>query len=315
MNCQKEYHNSSILPTGLEELDKIYELSSFNHNHKKGAKIIRYFNGETDFGTQEMVDIFTEKTRYVDVFIFDNDQLKEFVLSNIPNAHSKKNLLGWIETPLKRFVHHNQGKIKRSIISLGRFLCSYPRDRLNLPHIQFFPVSKIRWIDKLRGRKSAYSLAGGLSSLSKLYRERCSFYKWEAKNAFGLSHMYDIFSNSINDYKKHKDFYFSLFGQTMPHNVCSTHETYYQFCNNVNKDICYMMNGIIPLISHTEHNVYKEMADKKMVILIKNPEDISAVLKMSDKEIQEYRDNIYANRDLYTFDHVGEMIINQLDEA
>ena len=74
------------------------------------------------------------------------------------------------------------------------------------------------------------------------------------------------------------------------------------------------MNGIIPLISHTEHNVYKEMVNKKMAILIKKTEDILNVLNMSNEEIQEYRDNIYKNRDLFTFDHVGEMIIKELED-
>ena len=90
------------------------------------------------------------------------------------------------------------------------------------------------------------------------------------------------------------------------------YRSYYAFINNPSKDIGYLMNGIIPLISHAEHNVYKEMLKNKMAILIKTPEDINKVLNMSNEEIQEYRDNIYKNRALFTFDHVGEMILNEL---
>jgi len=75
-----------------------------------------------------------------------------------------------------------------------------------------------------------------------------------------------------------------------------------------------MMYGIIPLISHQEHDLYREMIKRKMAILIKKPEDIAAVLKMSDAEIQSYRNNIYENRDLFTFDHVGEMLCGLLDK-
>ena len=178
--------------------------------------------------------------------------------------------------------------------------------------MRIFPRKKLKFLDKLRGRKQRYQLAGAVDNLETLYQDRKLFYKWEASCAFGLSHMYDTFSGAVADYHKHKDFYFSLFGQNMPHNSGARYEAYYPFCNNVNKDLSYLMNGIIPLISHTEHNVYKEMVKRKMAILIKKPEDVSAALKLSDQEIQTYRDNIYKNRVLFTFDHVGEMLLNLL---
>ncbi len=88
---------------------------------------------------------------------------------------------------------------------------------------------------------------------------------------------------------------------------------YYAFCNNPSKDVTYLMNGIIPLISHNLHNVYKSMTDKKMAILIKDKSDFRKLLKMSDDEIQEYRDNIYNNSDLFTFDRTAQRIIEEFE--
>ena len=311
---------------GLEELDILYSISKFNHDNQLGAQIIRYFNGDTCWGTQENVDIFNKKIKYVDTLIFDNDLLKEFVMSNIPEAKNKKALLGWIETPLKKYVKHNQSKeYSKEFISIGRILCSKPLYRSIFEQTIFYPNphKKFKGVKKLlykihnyliKRRKSSYSLAGQ-NSLSTLRHDREIFYATHKEICFGLSHFYDIFRGSISSFKKNKDLFFSLTGQSLCSNILAAKEAFYAFTNNPSKDIGYLMNGIIPIISHAEHNVYKEMVKRKMAILVETQDDILAVLKMSDKEIQEYRDNIYANRDLYTFDHVGEMIINQLDEG
>lgn len=52
------------------------------------------------------------------------------------------------------------------------------------------------------------------------------------------------------------------------------------------------------------------MVARKMAILIKTPADIWAALNIPDTEIQEYRDNIYKYRELFTFDHVGKVLID-----
>lgn len=308
---------------GLEELDILYNISKFNYDNKLGAKIIRYFNGDTCFGSQEIIEIFNKKIKYVDTLIFDNDLLKEFVITNIPNAKNKKALLGWIETPLKKHVKHNQStEYSKEFISLGRVLCSkqlqksiyeqtifYPK-----PHKKFNGIKKLLYKIKnylIKRRKESYSLAGQ-NSLQTLKHDRETFYTTHKSICFGLSHFYDIFRGSIDDFKKNKKLYFSLQGQSLCSNIFAPKEAFYAFINNPSKDIGYLMNGIIPIISHTEHNVYKEMIKRKMAILVKTQDDILSVLKMSDKEIQEYRDNIYANRDIFTFDHVGQMIIDEL---
>lgn len=65
--------------------------------------------------------MFNEKIKYLDALIFDNSLLEEFVLKNIPNANNIKRYLGWMETPLERFVKNNtDAKINKSCISLGR---------------------------------------------------------------------------------------------------------------------------------------------------------------------------------------------------
>ena len=71
------------------------------------------------------------------------------------------------------------------------------------------------------------------------------------------------------------------------------------------------MNGIIPLISHDEHSLYKELVKRKMALLIKTPQDLDKLKNLSNKEIQTYRDNIYNNRELFTFEPVGNMILKE----
>mgnify|MGYP007069515032 FL=1 len=314
---------SEFKAIGLEELDILYKVSKYNSDNKSGAKIIRTFNGDTGFGSKEMVNIFNKKIKYTDILIFDNNLLKEFVLTNIPEARKKKTLLGWLETPLERYVYHNtSSKYDKSFVSVGRILCSLPlkykkMDIIIYPNPHMLRKGKLRrFFTKLKhclvnGRKLSYSLAGR-DSYQHILEDRKNFYKTHKQICFGLSHFYDIFRGSVDDYHKNKKYYFTLKGQVKTQNPYTIKEANYAFINNPSKDIGYLMNGIIPLISHAEHNVYKEMLKNKMAILIKTPEDINKVLNMSNEEIQEYRDNIYKNRALFTFDHVGEMILNEL---
>ena len=109
-------------------------------------------------------------------------------------------------------------------------------------------------------------------------------------------------------------YYFSLEGQRKKLSKKSPKECYYAFVNSPNKEACYLMNGIIPLISNTQNSYYKQMLEKKMAILIKTPKDLEKVLKMSRKEIQKYRDNIYNNRYMFTFETVGNMIMNEFGD-
>ena len=125
--------------------------------------------------------------------------------------------------------------------------------------------------------------------------------------------MYDIFYNSVERFRSNRDYYWSPVGQLSANGAACATEQYYAFSNTPSKDVTYMMFGIIPLISHTEHSYYKTLVDKKMAILIKKKEDLKNVLSLSDKEIQEYRDNIYTNRDLFTFDHVGTVLMNLIN--
>ncbi len=316
---------SEFTNIGIEELDLLYNISKYNKEKLLGAKVIRYFNGDTCFGSKEKIDVFNKKIKYVDTLIFDNDLLKEFVLTNVPEANNKKILLGWVETPLKEFVHHNiDSKYERSFVSVGRVLSSVVLPKKVIKKTLFYPIPfqvdrglkkiikkfKHKFISK---RKSCYSLAG-MDRLDNILQDRKVFYKTHKNICFGLSHFYDIFRGSIEEFHKQKQYFFSVDGQRVCSNIFAPKEAFYAFINNPSKDIGYLMNGIIPLISHTEHNVYKEMVNKKMAILIKKPEDILNVLNMSNEEIQEYRDNIYKNRDLFTFDHVGEMIIKELED-
>lgn len=306
----------------LEELEVLHQISKYNHDNACGAKTLRYFNGDTGFGSQAMLDLFDQKIRYVDTLMFDNDLLRDFVLHNSKEAQKKHSLIGYLETPLKRYTLHNTGPIEHRMISMGRCLSQFDYIRKNLLKlpIRFYPQPprpKQKLVDRLlhkEVRPSSFQVAGWIEDIDRLYAECKAFVKWEGSCAFGLSHMYDIFYNSVERFKANRDCYWSLDGQLSANGAACALEQYYAFSNNPSKDVTYMMFGIIPLISHAEHSWYRTLLDKKMAILIKKKEDLRNVLTLSDKEIQEYRDNIYTNRDLFTFDHVGDMLMKIFEQ-
>ena len=312
-------------PVTMERMETVYTLSKYNHDHKCGAKFVLFFNGDTGFGSQRMVDFFNEKIQYVDALMFDNDLLRDMVLQNSKVARTKQTLIGWLETPLKRYVIHQTKKPKHQIISLGRCLSALEvmkNNKIRLP-ITYFPSSNprpkikdlVRYLrHRIKGRRSRYRLTGLTGSMRKLKRDRLAFLKFESARAFGLSHMYDVFIGGVERFQKDRAYYLSAEGNRVAQCANTPKELYYPFVNNPNKEACYLMYGIIPLISHAENNYYKTLLEKKMAILIREKQDFYNALAMSDAEIQQYRDNIYANRDLFTFDHVGEMLLDLLNK-
>jgi hypothetical protein len=338
---------ASIRYLPLYELDMLYKISKYNHNNNLGAKIVRFFNGDIGWGSRLMSDVFNEKIKYVDILLFDNDLLKEYVCTNIPNAKEKKTILGWFETPLERFVYENKNrKINKKIfLALGRTLCSTP---INYPtkivsYVNKHPSLAFRVREKMGIEQRQYSLAcGGLdvteNNCKITYRDRKLFFSRHKYIAFGLSHFYDTFKGSVKNFAKNKDIIFSLNGQHLEYGnldkfkdegadkYCfpggwQSYETYqhwhafFPFVTNPSKDVSYLMNGIIPLISHTENNLYKEFVNRKMAILIKDICDFKHVLNMSEEDIFEYRRNIYANRELFTFDHVANTLIAEINKG
>lgn len=321
----------------MEALEITYNISKYNRENKCGAKVVKWFNGDTGFCSQEMVDFFNYKIKYVDVLIFDNDLMKEFVLKNIPNAKNIKSYVSWLETPLERFVQNNIcKKIDKKFISLGRLFSSkqipvkylsydfinHDINRKLIDNIIFgWQSNRIYFILYIFGiaitikKKLAmpFNLAGGINDISIVYKDRNIFFDKHKKYAFGLSHFYDIFDNSINNFLLNKDFYFSINGQNIANNINAQKELYYQFCNVPSKDITYLMNGIIPVISHNLHNIYRQLTDKKMAILVKQPNDIADLQYMHIDDILEYKSNIYKNRELFTFEKSGELLINLLN--
>lgn len=308
----------------LEELEILYQFARFNHQHDCGAKCLRYFNGDTGFGSEAMINMFERKIKWVDVLMFDNDLLRDFVLHNSGESRKKKCLLGYMESPLERFVIHNRSKIERRIISIGRCFSQFDFIRtnsLNLP-ITFYPLEKSKnriknilniLLMKKIGRPNSYQLAGRQENIKDILSDRSLFRKWEGNCAFGISHMHDIFHNSIQRFLSKRDYYWSLHGQYAANGPMSPKEQYYAFVNNPSKDVAYMMFGIIPLIAHTENSYYKALVENRMALLIKEKEDLKKVCSLPNEKIQEYRDNIYENRHLFTFDHTARLLLEQFN--
>ncbi|HEC1752120.1 TPA: hypothetical protein R1712_001655, partial [Campylobacter lari] len=114
----------------LEELEILYQISKFNYENHCNAFIIRYFNGDTGFSSKYIADFFGKKIKYVDLLIYDNVNLQEFVMHNVEVAKNKKFIIGWIETPLKRFVFNGSDKYNKNFISVGRILNSIEFDEI-----------------------------------------------------------------------------------------------------------------------------------------------------------------------------------------
>ena len=305
-----------------EELDILYNITKFNFDNNLQAKSLRYFNGDTNFGDEKILLDFKQKTHYVDAFLFDNDLLRDMVLLNVPEIKNKKILLGWFETPLERFVKHNTSAcFEKSFLSLGRILCSTPKEFQKLkpllypnPHLwhrkkinQLFIKFKHCFLNR---RKLFYHLANG-ENYNEILADRIHFFMHHQCICFGISHFYDVFRGSVTDFHKNTHLDLSPQGQNIPHNPFTDKPAYYAFCNNPSKDLCYLMNGIIPLISHDEHSLYKELIKRKMAFLIKSPQDLVNLKNLSNKEIQTYRDNIFNNRELFTFEPVGNMLLKE----
>ncbi|MEI0700072.1 hypothetical protein R4K92_14240 [Brachyspira intermedia] len=331
LSVHKEY--------SFDLINVLYEISKYNVEHKCKAKVIRYFNGDTGFSSKETANFLNEKIKYVDTLIFDNNILEELVLNNIPNAVNKNRFIGWVETPLERYIQFNDNNnIENTGILLGRMMTASYFDFKNKLTIYgtLFPIPiqnnnnnnifigytnnekyfiiyflgiKISFKKKIK--KIVYNMSGN-DSFSNILQYRKLFFENHSNITFGLSHLYDSFNGSNKSFLENKDLFLSISGQNLAHSIFSNTEMHYAYCNNPSKDISYLMNGIIPLISHNIHNVYKDMIDKKMAIIINSQEDINKVLEMSKEEIIEYRNNIYKNRDIFTFERVGNFMISLL---
>ncbi|MBO7643235.1 MAG: hypothetical protein J6S74_03855 [Alphaproteobacteria bacterium] len=313
------------------ELEIFYALTKKNFDEKTGAKSVLSFCGDNIYQTQEYINWFAEKTQYVDLCTFDNDFIQNYVLTNIPSLASKRHVIAYFETPLSCFVNHNKSyKIeKNKFIALGRTLCSFDLDKYI--SIQKFPLHKglansvIKDIFcKIRYRTFAKFLnkrrfqMAGVAVLNRLKRERALFFKVYQKHAFGLSHFYNLFDVNPTDIVKDKDIF--VYDKQIYSHIKESNLPDYDFVfpqiyaldNNASKDVTYLMHGIIPVIPHIEHSFYKELYNKKMAVLVRNVDDLQKLSLMSDEEIQKYRDNIYANKEMFVFEPVGKLLLDIL---
>jgi|GEM_PF-2659407 len=306
------------------EMEIFYELSRRNTLQHCGAKAILCFCGDNIYETAPYIDWFSEKSQYADLLLFDNDLIKKYVLTNIPMLHSKPNWVEYFETPLLRWVQHNTGTPieKKRLMSLGRCICTFDVSK----EVEVFALPsktpivtgifqnlayqwKYKTLHNFQGR-TTFKLAS-VATYKHMQRDRKMFFMLYGNYAFGLSHIYNLFEvnpgelvdlNGAFDYKNATYIKSTVKKIFVPQT--------YALANNASKDVTYLMLGIIPIIPHIEHSFYKMLYEKKMAILVRNVQDLKHLSAYSDKEIQEYRNNIYANRHLFTFEKVGNRLID-----
>lgn len=307
-----------------QQLEVFHRITKFVEDNGTRAKSALYFCGDNAFIDESDREFFSKMTRYTSACLFDNDLIRDFVWQNVPALTAKTHFVTQFETPLKRFVQYNSHKPDpaSAVLSVGRHISTSDLDEFfeikRFPRKTNFFIKVAQEVLKRffsRRPKSRYNLAIA-DSIQELSEDRKRFHSDFAGHSFGLSYFYDLLEGNY-DFKKNKQLYFSPDHQQQTFNVFNktngskeSHPVYYQFINTPSKDITYLMLGLIPIISHTEHSFYKSLVDKKMAILVQSKEDFKKVCRMSADEITAYRKNIFDNSDMFTFEPTGELLLN-----
>ena len=312
-----------------QQLEVFHRVTKFVEDNGTGTKSALYFCGDNAFIDESDIEFFSKMTRYTSACLFDNDLIRDFVWQNVPALKAKTHFVTQFETPLKRFVQHNSQKpdLDSAVLSVGRDISTSDLDRFfeikRLPEKTnlFIKVAQkvLKKFFSIRIKKR-YNLAVA-DSIQELSEDRKRFQRDFAGHRFGLSYFYDLLEGAY-DFTKNKQLYFSpehqqrsfkVFNKTFENK--ESHPVYYQFINTPSKDITYLMLGLIPIISHTEHSFYKSLVDKKMAILVQSKEDFKKLHRMSVDEITAYRKNIFDNSDVFTFEPTGELLLNWLQSG
>lgn len=308
---------SVLSPGDRLQLELLYQISRLVKAENTGSTCIRYFNGDTGWASEEQRNVFAEKTAFLDVVLFDNQLLREFVLYNIPELKDKKQLICQLEKPLRRFVKVNLEAVDRRIAVLGRWVSSVPH---NLGPDQFirFPIARKHL--KILGEKWYFMAAN--RPLKRVLRDRTRFERGYGRLAFGLSHLYDVFSGSKEIFLADKDFCFSLVGQRLslsaanhgPYTRSYTHPLYYGYTNTANKDINCLMYGIVPILPHDVSPFNKQLIEKGMSVLIHTTDELHDLLKLGDETILAMKRNIGNNMELFTFETEAQKVVAVINE-
>ncbi len=297
---------------GEFQLELLHQVSQITKTENTGSTCIRYFNGDTGWASELQRSKFAEKTRFLDAVLYDNELLQEFVLHNIPELKEKKQLICQLEKPLARFVHLNLNDTDKRIAILGRWI-STVRHNLRKDQYVKFPVR--RWVF---GWKKLFMT--GNRPYKTILRDRVRFQSQYGSLAFGLSHFYDVPSGSKEAFVSDKEFFFSLLGQRLtlaPANYAAPepyiYPLYYGFTNTANKDINYLMYGIVPIIAHDINPFNKQLLDKGMCVKVDSIDELPGLLEMDDDKILSMKQNIANNMELFTFEPEAEKMLGILN--
>jgi hypothetical protein len=307
-----------LISADRPQLELLYQISSLTKAENTGAKCIRFFNGDTGWASEEQRALFAEKTAFLDAVLFDNPLLQEFVLCNVPELKNKTQLICQLERPLKRFVKVNLAAVDRRIAMLGRWISSVPHG-LRADQYVSFPVPRKHF--RFLGKRWYFMAAN--KPHKTVLNDRARFERDYGSLAFGLSHLYDVFSGSREIFLANRECCFSLTGQRLSlsavnhgsHTPNYAHPVYYGFTNTANKDVNYLMYGIIPILAHDVNPFHRQLVDKGMAVLIDSPDDLQDLLEIDDQTILAMKRNIADNVDLFTFETEAEKVLGILNTS
>lgn len=306
-----------------DEIDIFNKLSKINYEKKIGAKCALFFCGDNIYKSRDYIEWFEDKIKYATHIFFDNSLLEKYFCANIRVGDGTKVGIKSLELPLEENILHNKEKItSKKVLVLGRFISTKSINSIpDITGVRFkCPVEELgiknkffyKFVKKFvyRNIEDGFFLSGR-SADNILRLNRKVFFKFCSGYQFGLSHLYNIFDYDYNIFLSNKSnflFKYDRYFNSISESDGTMYPFIYALINTPNKDITYLMNGIIPLIPHIEHSFYKELFDKKMAVLVNSLEDIEKVKKMDPVEIQEYRNNIYENRNIFSFENTGKML-------
>ena len=128
-----------------------------------------------------------------------------------------------------------------------------------------------------------------------------------------MSHIYNLFDVNVTEVVEQKNLFdYKTANYIECPNFDKPFPQVYALDNNASKDVSYLMMGIIPVIPHINHSFYKDLYEKKMAIWVRSIDDLKKLWSISQQEIQHYRDNIYANRQLFAFETIANKLLDSL---
>ncbi len=281
----------------LEKLQCFHYLSGTLKSRIPNIVCVRYDSDETFFFSDQARDQYVLGNEHTDVIITVNETLEAYIKSNCPALADKNFSSGNFAMPLTRTVTKlaQRPQIEKYVL-LGRFL-SPVRLHKDTP-----PVQAIGWKENL------FVAHGG--DLATIERSREQAKQIFPKYLGGFGPFYDYAINHSRSVEEIVNAPTTLQNYQLG-KASYKHPMIFRLTNFAGKVICYLMMGLQPVIPDDKQNpANKELLRRGMAIPVGHD---GVVPNLADNEIVRMRENIIANKELFTFDSTFQKLDNFVD--